>query len=35
MEKTRKFIEKLGFPSSDCHDLPTSVKTFPDGAQSV
>jgi hypothetical protein len=33
MEKTRKFIEKLGFPSSDCHDLPTSAKTFPDGAQ--
>ncbi|TWI58001.1 U32 family peptidase [Halalkalibacter nanhaiisediminis] len=33
MEQTRNFIEKLGFPSGDCNDLPTSTKTFPDGAQ--
>jgi hypothetical protein len=33
MEKTRDSIEKLGFPRGDCHDLPTSTKTFPDGAQ--
>ncbi|MCF6092414.1 U32 family peptidase [Microaerobacter geothermalis] len=33
MEKTREFIEKLGFPGRDCHHLPTSSKTFPDGAQ--
>lgn len=33
MENTRQFIEKLGFPSTDCNDLPTSTKTFPDGAQ--
>ncbi|WP_100406701.1 U32 family peptidase [Bacillus solitudinis] len=33
MEQTRQFIENLGFPSSDCHHLPTSSKTFPDGAQ--
>nr|WP_179298646.1 U32 family peptidase [Evansella halocellulosilytica] len=33
MERTRHFIEELGFPSGDCHDLPTSTKTFPDGAQ--
>jgi hypothetical protein len=33
MEKTRDAIEKLGFPRGDCHDLPTSTKTFPDGAQ--
>ncbi|MET3505673.1 U32 family peptidase [Halalkalibacter oceani] len=34
MEKTRQFIEKLGFPSTggSAH-LPTSTKTFPDGAQ--
>ncbi|OIJ11556.1 hypothetical protein BKP35_11445 [Anaerobacillus arseniciselenatis] len=33
MERTRDFIEKLGFPKGDCNDLPTSTKTFPDGAQ--
>lgn len=33
MEKTRDFISKLGFPSRDSYDLPTSTKTFPDGAQ--
>ncbi|WP_096186881.1 U32 family peptidase [Evansella halocellulosilytica] len=33
VERTRHFIEELGFPSGDCHDLPTSTKTFPDGAQ--
>lgn len=33
MEKTRDVIEKLGFPRTDCHDLPTSTKRFPDGAQ--
>ncbi|MBP1932676.1 U32 family peptidase [Ammoniphilus resinae] len=33
MEKSRQFIESLGFPSSDLNDLPTSTKTFPDGAQ--
>jgi hypothetical protein len=33
MEKTRDMIEKLGFPRGDCHDLPSSAKTFPDGAQ--
>lgn len=33
MEQTRNFIEKLGFPSEDRHDLPTSKKRFPDGAQ--
>jgi hypothetical protein len=33
MEKTRDVIEKLGFPRGDCHELPTSTKTFPDGAQ--
>jgi hypothetical protein len=33
MKKTRDTIEKLGFPRGDCHDLPSSTKTFPDGAQ--
>jgi hypothetical protein len=33
LEKTRDMIAKLGFPRADCHDLPTSAKTFPDGAQ--
>ncbi|MFC0472459.1 U32 family peptidase [Halalkalibacter kiskunsagensis] len=33
MEKSRRFIEKLGLPSSDCHDLPSSTKRFPDGAE--
>lgn len=33
MKQTRDLIEKLGFPSKDAHDLPSSNKTFPDGAQ--
>ncbi|MCR4443239.1 MAG: peptidase [Peptococcaceae bacterium] len=31
-EKTRKFVTKLGLPSGDLENLPTSGKTFPDGA---
>lgn len=33
LKQTRAVIEKLGFPAGDCHDLPSSAKTFPDGAQ--
>ncbi|MFC4768058.1 U32 family peptidase [Effusibacillus consociatus] len=33
MNQTRDTIQKLGFPAGDCHELPTSAKTFPDGAQ--
>lgn len=33
MEKTRDFIENLGFARGDLHNLPTSEKRFPDGAQ--
>jgi hypothetical protein len=33
MEETRNFIEKLGYPTEDRQDLPTSQKRFPDGAQ--
>lgn len=31
-EKTRAFMKKLGLPEGDAWDLPTSGKTFPDGA---
>ncbi|MCZ8515091.1 U32 family peptidase [Paenibacillus filicis] len=33
MQKTRDLIEKLGFPGGDLNELPSSAKTFPDGAQ--
>lgn len=33
MKETREFLESLGYPSSDPGELPTSTKTFPDGAQ--
>jgi hypothetical protein len=33
MNETKENIKRLGFPTSDCHDLPSSTKTFPDGAQ--
>jgi hypothetical protein len=33
MQKTRELIGKLGFPPGDLHELPTSTKRFPDGAQ--
>ncbi|WP_134685032.1 U32 family peptidase [Brevibacillus migulae] len=33
MKATREAIQSLGFPADDCHDLPSSTKTFPDGAQ--
>lgn len=29
---TRRFLERLGLPGGDRHDLPTSEKRFPDGA---
>ena len=31
--QTRQFLEKIGLPSGDLYDLPTSDKRFPDGAQ--
>lgn len=31
-DETRKYLEELGLPSGDLFDLPTSGKTFPDGA---
>ena len=32
LEKIRGFMEKQSIPGRDLHDLPTSDKTFPDGA---
>lgn len=32
MDKIAQAMERAGFPSRDSYDLPTSVKTFPDGA---
>jgi hypothetical protein len=31
-EETREYVKKLGFPSGDLHDLPTSTARFADGA---
>ena len=33
MEETRAFLRRMGLPPGDAHDLPTSTKRFPDGAQ--
>ncbi|WP_226654908.1 U32 family peptidase [Guptibacillus hwajinpoensis] len=33
MEDTRRIIQDLGFPKSENYELPSSSKTFPDGAQ--
>lgn len=32
LKKIRDFMEKEGIPGRDAHDLPTSLKAFPDGA---
>jgi hypothetical protein len=34
VETTRRFLESMGLPAGDLHDLPSSSKRFPDGAQS-
>ncbi len=33
MQTTRAFLIRLGLPPGDLHDLPTTPKRFPDGAQ--
>ena len=33
LERTRRFLKKTGLPERDLVELPTSTKTFPDGAQ--
>src|SRR5215212_7606503 len=32
MSETRVFLESIGLPPGDLHDLPDSRKRFPDGA---
>ena len=32
LKKIRDFMEQEGIPGRDAHDLPTSLKAFPDGA---
>src|SRR5918994_7586850 len=33
MERTRRFLEGLGLPPGDLHELPSSTQRFPDGGQ--
>jgi hypothetical protein len=33
MDETRRFLESIGLPGGDLHELPSSEKRFPDGAQ--
>jgi Peptidase family U32 len=33
MEQTRSFLQSIGLPAGDLHDLPDSPLRFPDGAQ--
>ena len=33
MHETRSFLESLGLPGGDLHELPGSEQRFPDGAQ--
>src|ERR671937_2553969 len=33
MTDTRDFLRSVGLPPGDLHELPTSTKRFPDGAQ--
>lgn len=33
MKESRELLERLGYPSTELKDLPTSDKRFPDGAQ--
>lgn len=33
MIKTKEYLKKIGLPSGDCYDLPTSNKRFSDGGQ--
>jgi hypothetical protein len=32
LQRIRDFMEKEGIPGRDAYELPTSTKTFPDGA---
>lgn len=33
MKQSRELLQSLGYPGQELHDLPSSTKTFPDGAQ--
>ncbi len=33
MERTRQFLQQMGLPPGDLHDLPSSAQSFPDGGQ--
>jgi hypothetical protein len=33
MEATKRFLTNMGLPAGDAHELPSSTKRFPDGAQ--
>ena len=33
MERTRAFLQGMGLPPGDLHDLPASTQRFPDGGQ--
>jgi len=33
IERTRQFLQRMGLPSGDLHDLPSSPQRFPDGGQ--
>ncbi|MBU3569936.1 U32 family peptidase [Priestia aryabhattai] len=33
MKESKQFLKSLGYPEGDLHNLPTSTKRFPDGAQ--
>src|SRR3954465_4686921 len=33
MERTRRFLEGMGLPARDLHDLPSSTQRFSDGGQ--
>jgi hypothetical protein len=33
MARTRQFLERMGLPAGDLHDLPSSTQRFPDGGQ--
>jgi hypothetical protein len=33
MERTRRFLEGMGLPAGDLHDLPSSAQRFSDGGQ--
>ena len=33
MDQTRRFLERMGLPPGELHDLPSSTRRFPDGGQ--